>query len=105
MPLRRVNQAYVIATATKVNVAGVTVPAAVNDAFFKATEEKKSKGKEGFFAMQEQKDSAKGAATSEERKKTQAAVDAAIKCSEEVKAYLKSTFALRKGDKPHEMHF
>ena len=37
IPLRRVNPAYVIATSTKVDLAGVTVPAHVNDAYFKAT--------------------------------------------------------------------
>ena len=81
------------------------MPAEVNDAFFKATEEKKGKGKEDFFAMQDKKAASKGAETSEARKKQQAAVDAGVKASEEIKAYLKSTFALRKGDKPHEMVF
>jgi len=97
--------AYVIATETKVDVKGVIVPADVNDAFFKATEEKKTKGKEDFFAMQAKKETTKGSETSEARKKLQLGVDAGIKTTDEVKAYLKSTFALRKGDKPHAMRF
>merc|ERR1719230_1531050 len=35
VPLRRVPQSYVIATQTKVDITGVSVPAAVDDAFFK----------------------------------------------------------------------
>lgn len=97
------NQAYVIATSTKVDVSGVALPAEVNDAFFKAAEDKKTKGEADFLAMQK---AAEGASeVSAARKALQAKVDGAVKLSEEVKAYLKSKFALRKGDKPHEMVF
>jgi large subunit ribosomal protein L6e len=102
VPLRRVNQAYVIATSTKLDVAGVKLPESVNDAFFSAEEERKTKsGEESFFALQK---AAAEKTLSEERKALQAAVDGGIKgLTAELKAYLKSTFSLRKGDKPHEM--
>ena len=100
VPLRRVNQAYVIATTTKVDVAGVKLPATVTDAFFAAEAERKPKKASDFATLQA---AAESKSTSAERKAVQAGVDAAIKLSAELKAYLKSTFSLRKGDKPHEM--
>lgn len=52
VPLRRVNQRYVIATSTKVDVTGVAVPDTVNDAFFKrpATKSKTTEGE--FFSTE-----------------------------------------------------
>lgn len=57
VPLRRVAQAYVIATSTKVDLAGVSVPETVNDAYFtKAkTAGKESKEQEFFGEGQEKK--------------------------------------------------
>merc|ERR1712137_877057 len=50
VPLRRVNQAYVIATSAKVDVSGIDV-AKFDDKYFKAeAKETKAKGEEGFFA-------------------------------------------------------
>jgi large subunit ribosomal protein L6e len=48
VPLRRVSQAYVIATSTKVDVADVKVPETVNDAYFAKAKSAKS-SKEGEF--------------------------------------------------------
>mmetsp|Transcript_36317 Transcript_36317/g.46238 ORF Transcript_36317/g.46238 Transcript_36317/m.46238 type:complete len:185 (+) Transcript_36317:69-623(+) len=53
VPLRRVNQAYVIATSTKVDVSGVDV-SNINDAFF-AKEVVEKKGDEDQFFATEQK--------------------------------------------------
>ena len=53
MPLKRVNQAYVIATSTKVSVDGADV-SKFDDAYFKPTEKKvKKKGEKEFFEEEE----------------------------------------------------
>jgi large subunit ribosomal protein L6e len=108
VPLRRVNQAYVIATKTKVPVTGVDL-SGVSDKVLAAKEERAAKAKslkekkaEAFFELQ--KAPAKKETTAE-RKALQAKVDAAIKLSEEQKAYLKARFSLTKGQRPHRMVF
>ena len=52
VPLRRVNQAYVIATSTKVDVSSVSVPAHIDDSYFaRVAADKKTKAdEEEFFA-------------------------------------------------------
>ena len=44
IPLRRVNQAYVIATQTKVDLTGVSVPDHLDDNYFRRTALDKKKG-------------------------------------------------------------
>lgn len=79
----------------------MSVPAAVNDTYFSDASKKALKqGKEAFEALKATK-----AVLPEEKKATQAAVDAGFVLSDEMKAYLKSRFSLSKGDKPHEMKF
>ena len=92
VPLRRVNQKYVIATSTKVGVDGVDVKS-IDDAFF-------GRGK----------DEKKGDKTvSEARKSAQTKVDDAliknIKKVDMMEAYLGAKFSLSNGDKPHLMQF
>merc|ERR1711946_85495 len=98
-PLRRVNQRFLLATSTKVDVSGVKVPDSINDKYFARIKAEKSAKKEGYKP-------------SEQRKKDQAEIDkqvlAAVKAHKEGQAlrqYLKAPFALSKGQFPHKMSF
>mmetsp|Transcript_9632 Transcript_9632/g.23716 ORF Transcript_9632/g.23716 Transcript_9632/m.23716 type:complete len:190 (-) Transcript_9632:264-833(-) len=112
VPLRRVNQAYVIATSTKIDVTDVDT-SGISDVpdkktkrhfFSKVVPETKEEG-EGEFVSQE----AKKPGLTEERKAMQAKVDAAVITAVEktsmMKDYLKSRFSLEKGQYPHLMKF
>lgn len=104
VPLRRVAQAYVIATSTKVDISSVSLPESINDAYFKA-DKKADKTKEAeFFNGNEEKK-----LLSDDNKKAQkdvdAAVLAAVKKVDNLAKYLKTPFGLSKGDKVHEMKF
>ena len=104
VPLRRVNQAYVIGTSTKVDVSGVDV-SSINDAYFARAASKSADGEDGFFAN----DAAKAAVVSDQRKADQKKVDAAVLKAVEatplLKNYLGSNFTLGKHDRPHNMVF
>ena len=112
VPLRRVNPAYVMATTTSVDVSGVKLTDAMkSDAFFKAPAKaagatsggKKGDG-EAFFAKK-----AKKAPLSAERVQAQkdvdSALEAAIKKTPLLAAYLRKPFSLQAGDRPHMMTF
>ena len=103
IPLRRVNQAYVIATSTVVDIKGVKADKFGDSYFGKAKESNRSKKKktgEDFFS-----DDKGATALSDARKADQAAVDGGIKCDAVMKKYLKARFSLSKGDVPHLMKF
>lgn len=55
VPLRRVSQAYVIATSTKVDVAGVSIPESVNDSYFVKSKASKSTKEGEFFGEGKEK--------------------------------------------------
>lgn len=103
VPLRRVNQAYVIATSTTLDVSGVDA-AKFDDAYFRAAEKKQrtKRGEGEFFAEAEAKK-----ALPAEYVANQKAVDAALtaKLSDELKGYLSTRFTLKSGDRPHLMKF
>merc|ERR1712200_201393 len=97
-PMRRINQRFIIATKTKIDISSVKVPENIDDAYFARVKAEKSK--KGEYKP------------SDQRKADQAAVDkqvlAAIKSNKEallLKQYLKSSFALSKGQFPHNMVF
>ena len=113
VPLRRVNQAYVIATSTKVPLDGVDA-SKIDDAFFarKATARvqanKDNSDASKFFQV--------GAELTEEQKaqvkakrSNQSAFDSAllanIKKVEHLKSYLATRFSLRQNQLPHLLRF
>jgi len=109
VPLKRVSQAYVIATSEKVNVeAALKVVDKIEspDELFNAKKERAAKkatfGAEDDFFGAAQK--VKGE-TGEERKKLQVSVDAGIVLDAAHKKYLKSKFALSQSQRPHLMKF
>lgn len=54
VPLRRVNQSYVIGTSTKVDVSGVNLEKFDDKYFAKQVEKKKKKGESEFFEAEKQ---------------------------------------------------
>jgi large subunit ribosomal protein L6e len=49
VPLRRVNQAYIIATSTKVDISGVKIDDKFNDKYFRRPKRKEEKTEKAFF--------------------------------------------------------
>merc|ERR1711935_527538 len=105
VPLRRVNQRYVIATKTVVDVSKVDV-SSVDDAFFaKVKADKKAKSEADFM----EGDAAKATISKERidaQKRVDAGILAAVKAGDGYLAkYLAAPFRLTSGQFPHEMTF
>jgi large subunit ribosomal protein L6e len=102
VPLKRVNQAYVIATQTKINLPTLAGLDKVNDEFFKTRVAVK---RDSFFETPE----AKKARITEDRRNAQNNVDTevvkVVKTTPLLKDYLQNRFALKNNDKPHLMQF
>ncbi|KAK0417579.1 hypothetical protein QR680_013093 [Steinernema hermaphroditum] len=105
-PMRRIAQAFVIATKTKIDVSKVKIPEHIDDKYFKHSKKQAKKGENIFAAGKTE------FKLSDQRKEDQKAVDsailAAIKTSAERKVltgYLKTKFGLAKNQYPHNMIF
>eukprot|EP00286_Rhodomonas_abbreviata_P021331 CAMPEP_0181311564 /NCGR_PEP_ID=MMETSP1101-20121128/13208_1 /TAXON_ID=46948 /ORGANISM="Rhodomonas abbreviata, Strain Caron Lab Isolate" /LENGTH=235 /DNA_ID=CAMNT_0023418311 /DNA_START=198 /DNA_END=905 /DNA_ORIENTATION=- len=103
VPLRRINQAFAIATSAEVSVAGIDT-SKFDDAYFAKPKSKSVKNADGFFAAETQKQE-----LSADRKNDQKTVDTkildAVKKTEFMRPYLNARFSLSKGQKPHAMVF
>ena len=110
-PMRRINQIYLVATQTSIDVSGVKVPETINDDYFKRAKSPKApttkKAEGDIFAAKKEEYK-----PSEQRKTDQASVDKmvleAVKKHPEgasLKTYLKHVFTLSKGQYPHKMIF
>lgn len=105
VPLRRVNQKYVIATSTKVDISGVSVEKYDDKYFAKQAEKRKKKGEGEFFETEKEEKSG----LPREKKNDQRALDAqlvkAIEGVPDLKSYLAARFSLKSNMKPHELVF
>ncbi|KAG6609385.1 60S ribosomal protein L6 [Phytophthora cinnamomi] len=106
VPLRRVNQAFVIATSTRMDLTDVQLPEIDDEYFTKDKPAKKTSKEDRFFAAQQ---TATAPVIAEQRKKDQKTVDALLmqKLANEpyLRAYLNAKFTLTKNDRVHDMRF
>eukprot|EP00697_Spironema_sp_BW2_P015474 gnl/Spiro4/6340_TR3268_c0_g1_i1.p2 gnl/Spiro4/6340_TR3268_c0_g1~~gnl/Spiro4/6340_TR3268_c0_g1_i1.p2 ORF type:complete len:260 (+),score=135.44 gnl/Spiro4/6340_TR3268_c0_g1_i1:52-831(+) len=103
VPLRRINQAYVISTSTKVDVSSVDVKN-ISDAFF-AKAKKADDKKAAFLDNKEKKKNEIAAARKTEQKRVDTALLAVVNKTPLLKQYLKAKFSLNKGQYPHQLKF
>ncbi len=103
VPLRRVNPAYVIATKTKVALGGAAINAKFNDAYF-AKAPRVQKSMETVLQESTVKKTV-SAERSADQKSVDKALVASIKKVSMLKSYMKTPFALSKGEFPHAMVF
>ena len=107
VPLKRVNQAYVIPTSTTVKIDAAAF-ASIDDAYFARDKAPKKTGETQFFERQTEL-TAEQKKKIDDKKKKQVALDKSIvdsvKAVEHLGAYLASRFTIRKNTKPHELRF
>ena len=108
VPLRRVNQTYVIATSTKVDLTGVNV-ASVDDSYFAKHKQRKQKSNDNMFFERSNELTEEDKKRIAEKKAKQVEFDKAllanIKKVELLGKYLSTRFTLRDNQRPHEMKF
>jgi large subunit ribosomal protein L6e len=106
VPLRRMNQIYVIATSTKIDLSSAQV-ADLDDKFFKRVRKTKKNAETDIFDSKKEK-----TPLNEERRQAQLNVDTAVLNAIKAQAdsrllrrYLKSRFQLWNGVLPHKLNF
>merc|ERR1719240_857744 len=103
VPLRRVNQAYVIATSTKVSTGGFDIKSIDEKMFAKPKRAATRKGQEKFFGQPEKRQL--DASFVALQKKVDAGIAAEIQKDETLKSYFRTRFSLGSHDRPHLMKF
>jgi len=107
-PLRRINQIYVIATKTKLDIKAIKLPERLNDEYFRRKQLKRPRHTEGeiFDTKKEVY------AVSDDRKKDQVEVDtqllSVVRAHKDKKflfGYLGAMFSIKSRDYPHKMVF
>ena len=106
VPLRRVNQAYVQPTSTKIDVSGVDVSELSDYTFSRKKSERDISKRTAWDSLEKEKPDAERL---EANKLRQAKIDkgvlAEIAKVPLLKKYLGTRFSLRSGMKPHDMNF
>ncbi|WCJ20460.1 60S ribosomal protein L6 [Euphorbia peplus] len=105
VPLRRVNQSYVIATSTQVDITGLNADKFDDKYFAKQAEKKKKKGEGEFFEAEKEEKNVLPEAKKDDQKAVDALLLKSIEGVPELKAYLSARFSLKSGMKPHELVF
>ncbi|XP_050209973.1 60S ribosomal protein L6 [Mercurialis annua] len=105
VPLRRVNQSYVIGTSTKVDISGVNVDKFDDKFFAKQAEKKTKKGEGEFFDSEKESKNVLPQEKKDEQKTVDTALIKSIEAVPELKTYLAARFSLKAGMKPHELVF
>ncbi|KAG1444331.1 hypothetical protein G6F56_010344 [Rhizopus delemar] len=100
VPLRRVNQAYVIATSTKLDLSNVKIDKKFNDAYFK----KSAKTEKAFLEGEQKKAVFPESKAADQKAVDKALLEVVVK-TPFLRQYLASTFSLRKGQFPHDLKF
>jgi len=103
VPLKRVNQAYVMATSTKVNLGNVAGLDKVTDKFFERVTVKRTELGEVIAVSSDEKK----ARITQERKTAQANIDTEVKKAVDgvayLKDYLRNRFGLKNGQSAHNL--
>jgi len=105
VPLRRVNQSYVIGTSTKVDISGVNVEKFDDKYFAKEGEKKKKKGEGEFFEADKEEKNVLPHEKKDDQKTVDTPLIKAIEGVTDLKTYLAARFSLKHGMKPHELVF
>lgn len=105
VPLRRVNQSYVIATSTKVDITGVNVEKFDDKYFAKQVEKKKKKGEGEFFEADKEEKNVLPQDKKDDQKTVDSSLIKSIESVPDLKSYLAARFSLSAGMKPHELVF
>ncbi|KAJ6716245.1 60S RIBOSOMAL PROTEIN L6 [Salix koriyanagi] len=105
VPLRRVNQSYVIGTSTKVDISGVNVEKFDDKYFAKKAEKKTKKGEGNFFEAEKEGENALPQEKKDDQKLVDAPLIKSLESVPDLKAYLGARFSLKDGMKPHELVF
>ncbi|KAH0981508.1 hypothetical protein GBA52_008685 [Prunus armeniaca] len=105
VPLRRVNQAYVIGTSTKVDISGVNVDKFDDKYFSKEVQKKKKKGEGEFFEAEKEEKTVLPQGKKDDQKAVDTPLIKSIEGVSDLKTYLAARFSLKQGMKPHELVF